>query len=362
MVPLAKLQILKQNTTQSGTVANDSSFDGTAGSISSGHVTPSSPLSSPSHSNDLIQGRVKYAAGSTSNKLVKLSDAQTQTPVDQQLTRPTMVSRWTQTTNMTSLNVKPLPAVTGNLKAIPAAAANRLGQLIGPPGPGRVTQPQRPSLHHYLLSEARFAKGINGHQTGAGQSQQQRAQHDLLYDQVEGVNQHRIEDYYDIVTDGGGSNYYDVYEPAQQEQDDNYFDAYEEDEEVDYYDEEETDEEDCDADDEFGEEEEVDDEEDEEEDFDDDDDDELVADEDEDDGVMVERHQQEMLMAEANYENASEFIRSGPTRHSKVANVVAARQQNQTPDTKVNDNGQDALRMSASFTAADFKRNAVGRR
>lgn len=317
----------------------------------------------------MVQGRVKYAAGS---RLVRLNDAQTQTPIDQQLTRPTMVSRWTQTTNMTPLNVKPLPTVTagsiGALRAAPAAANNnnRLGHIMAPPGPGRVAQPQRPSLHHYLLSEARFAKGINGHQAGAGgagHSQQQRAQHDQLYDQVDDVAQPRLEDYYDMVTDGA-SNYYDVYEPAQHE--DNYFDGYEDDEEVDYYDEEdETDEEDCDADDEFGEEVDDDEEDEEDEDFEDDDDDELVADEEEEEDMLADRHQQEMLMAEANYENAADFIRSGPIRNSKVANVVAARQQqHQILDPKMNDSnsGPDGLRMSASFTAVDFKRNAVGRR
>ncbi|KAI2800913.1 Rho GTPase activating protein 39 [Blomia tropicalis] len=174
VVPLAKLQILKQNTNHQNSHNNESFDSGTGGTgnSSSGHVTPSSPsFSSPSHP---FGPKLKWGPNSgppsttrsiTSPSVPILVDASTQTqnPIT---SKPTMVSRWTQTTNITPTNVR-LTRRPG-----PTKASISNGVQVN-------NAQQRPSLHHYLLSEKRFARGRHTNQLSMDPDP-----NEALYDQI----------------------------------------------------------------------------------------------------------------------------------------------------------------------------------
>lgn len=219
-------------------------------------------------------------------------DACTQTPADQLMHKASMVSRWTQTTNTSSVNIRLNNSGTNPHNVLP-----------------------RPSLHHYLLSEARFAKGIIGNSVNASS--------DRLYDQVN-------EDFYDMVPN------------------DNYTNVYEDDAD-DIVDEESDAEFSCDADDEYDVES-YDDDEEEEEDADEEEDEEELVEEDED--YAEEEDFSEYEFADPNVAQAK--FNQGLC---KVNGPVA-----RTAKTEEDDRTLDGVRMSASFTAVDFKRNAIGRR
>lgn len=200
-----------------------------------------------------------------------------------------MVSRWTQTTNPTSAPVRLSHASAG-------------------------TQPvaQKPSLHHYLLSEARFAKGLT-----AGPN----AGSDQLYDQVN-------EEFYDMVPN---DNYCDVYD--------------EDDEDLVIGDGSEADS--WDADDEFdvesGDEEEE--------------DDEFVEEEDEEEEAE-EEGPNEYESVEADFESLQSKFENGVSGARKGGSTQA----DSARSAEEGDSTLDRLRMSNSFTAVDFKRNSSERK
>lgn len=377
VVPLAKLQILKQNTNHQNSHNNESFDSGTGGTgnSSSGHVTPSSPsFSSPSHP---FGPKLKWGPNSgppsttrsiTSPSVPILVDASTQTqnPIT---SKPTMVSRWTQTTNITPTNVR-LTRRPG-----PTKASISNGVQVN-------NAQQRPSLHHYLLSEKRFARGRHTNQLSMDPDP-----NEALYDQVYGSNTQGLiygngNEFYDIVANeqcgtqmtSRDGFYDDVY-------DDEYFDEY--DEEFDENSSDEEDFEDFDADDEFGgesidESEEDEDEEDEECDF-----EESTDGEESVDGQLqrqIHRRQPppgqrqtdelELYSAQGDF---GEFVRGHSHRQALPSSVRSSIKisNNNNNNIVTSNNGQqssnqmnqnDGIRMSASFTSVDFKRNIAGRR
>ena len=471
---------------------NDSFDSGTGGTggggYSSGQVTPSSPsMSSPSHLFPLSSGqRFKSGGGELSTgeglrlptaTLMADASTQTQNPIT---TKPTMISRWTQTTNITPTHVR-IPKYAGRMLNVDGdnvqnriinGGSEKLGRYQHQPievsrgvdCTSRITglpiiatgsrassssYYHRPSLQNYLLSEKRFAKGRYSSAVQQTVQQQQQQQGEDLYDQVYGSNNlstgsglvygsvNNANNLYDqvaqerIIPTGEHNErndnlayYEDVYDGYHD--DDDYFDEdddyyYYYDDDLEDFDDESDDDEDFDADDEFGGEESVD--EDEDEDDDDDDEDDEVEEEEvvlESDDMMFEQRlrvmndhgvhedhefEREYTSEECEFimdgqslslydkQQKQQFVRGYQLRQqplqlatkTSVKTIVTTtnnKQQSNSNCNNNNDNNQqqqvksnqivvskqhqqsqnDGIRMSASFSAVDFKRNIAGRR
>lgn len=263
----------------------------------------------------------------------------------------------------------------------------------------------QPSLHHYLLSEKRFAKG---RYSVPPESLQQHPQQESIYDPVYGSGQPGLiygngGDFYDIVASdpapnqaalagghnrrSGGDYYEDVYDGSSSF----YYDE-EEDylEDEDYFEDESEEDEgsECDADDEFAGGEESLESEDEEEEDETEEDDEDECDFDELDSLedhplhhrsdMVDgqrhsvqqyhHHQQDVVDGQfiRGHNHRQALQQPVPSHRSSIK--VSATSSKIPPSTHQNEpkNGNnqqtEGIRMSASFSAVDFKRNALGRR
>lgn len=304
-MPLAKLQIIKNENRQPHISEQFEDF-----SLSS--LSASSNVSTAQQSTNTS----RCLACKCRNKI--MVDCATQTNYSQLVEKRSMISRWTQTTSQKPINICL----------------------------GRSREEKEPSLQHYLLSEARFAARGQTH----------------VLNNLENIYDPIAESIYDPVTN---ENYYHIYDD-----DDEFINN--EDEEFDYDLEDNASDFSCDADDEYGENS-----------YSDDDNDGDGDDEEEDEEEGEEELEDDEEEWEHSDQDDKEAVRSGdfcPTKNElnrtklytdyddyiRLASNQPTSKLLASKEKRINigavSNSYDGLRMSASFTASDFKRNALGRR
>ncbi|KAH9423421.1 Rho GTPase activating protein 39 [Dermatophagoides pteronyssinus] len=389
IVPLAKLQIIKQAANNNNSTPLDriiSNSSRTSQPLNNSSSPLSSASSSPSSATNTGRSPQLISPNSTTSICIRcrqrpiMVDSFTQTFNNNNnnsttsdsirsssSSKQSMVSRWTQTTSQTPVDIRRLPdLLSDDLRRQQQQQQQHAHQQI------------QPSLRHYLLSEARFA--ARG-QTAGG----------LLntHPQNNDNDNNRI---YDPIAPES------IYDPVAQidDYDDDYFDV--DDDELTDYGDDEDDEisfDSCDADDEFGGEDNSytdDDEDDEDEDLDDDDDESIinvrndqkgsssdshiVGDDDYDDDddynneMIFNRKRQQQQQNQQPLDDYDIVDYGHHDDHQYISSTKSGTNNNRMPaaasggisrSTLIQQNLDGPLKMSASFTATDFKRNALGR-